>query len=146
MTVPFITELVFVTFSNPLYFWQLKWDFIQVSYYIQNRCKVKILRSLKRSLFAAQKPFFDHSKVRFTANPKLALWAQTLDLRPFRFTKNGYRKNLNSRSELPFPVFQRSQLVPFFSCKKHLLWPAPTSSLYPPNSTQVSTNALDFTR
>jgi hypothetical protein len=42
----------------------------------------------------AQTPFrsperiFDHSKVRFTANLKLALWAQTLDLRLFRFTKN----------------------------------------------------------
>jgi hypothetical protein len=40
------------------------------------------------------KYFFDHSKVRFTATPKLALRAQTLDLRAFRFTKNGYRKNL----------------------------------------------------
>ncbi len=39
------------------------------------------LRSLKRIL--------DHSRARFTANPKLALWAQTLDLRSFRFTKNG---------------------------------------------------------
>jgi hypothetical protein len=41
------------------------------------------------------KYFFDHSRVRFTANPKLALWDQTLDLRPFRFTKNGSQKNLN---------------------------------------------------
>jgi hypothetical protein len=31
-----------------------------------------------------------------------------LDLRPFRFTQNGYRKNLNSRSELLFQVFQKS--------------------------------------
>jgi len=54
--------------------------------------------------------FFDHSNVRFTATPKLAIQAQTLDLRPFHFTKNGYRKNLNSRSELLFPVFQRSSL------------------------------------
>jgi hypothetical protein len=60
----------------------------------------------KKSLCAAQKPFVDHSKVRFTANPKLALGAQTLDLRPFRFSKNGYRKNLNSRLELLFPFFQ----------------------------------------
>jgi hypothetical protein len=51
------------------------------------------------------KAFFDHSKVRFTANPKLTFQAQTLNLLPFRFTKNGYRKNLNSRSELPFPRF-----------------------------------------
>ena len=36
------------------------------------------------------KYFFDHSKVRFTANPKLAFQAQTLNLQPFRFTKNGY--------------------------------------------------------
>jgi hypothetical protein len=49
--------------------------------------------------------FYEAIKVRFTANPKLALWTQTLDLRPFRFTKNGYRKNLNSRSEILFPVF-----------------------------------------
>jgi hypothetical protein len=40
-------------------------------------------------LFRSLKSIFDHSKVRFTANLKLALWAQTLDLRPFRFTKNG---------------------------------------------------------
>ena len=39
--------------------------------------------------FRSLKRIFDHSKVRFTANLKLALWAQTLDLRPFRFTKNG---------------------------------------------------------
>jgi hypothetical protein len=56
-------------------------------------------------------PFFDHSKVRFTATSKLALRPQTLNLQPFRFTKNGYRKNLNSRSELPFPVLQRSRLA-----------------------------------
>jgi len=60
------------------------------------------MRLLKSSLIAAQEYFFDHSKVRFTANLKLALRAQTLDLRPFRFIKNGYRKNLNSRSELAF--------------------------------------------
>ena len=66
---------------------------------------------MKNSLFAAQKYFFDHSKVRFTANPKLVPWAQTLAFRPFRFTKNGPRKNLNSRSELAFPVFQTSQQI-----------------------------------
>jgi len=32
--------------------------------------------------------FFYPSKARFTANPKLALQAQTLDLRAFRFAKN----------------------------------------------------------
>jgi hypothetical protein len=48
-----------------------------------------------RKQVVAQTPFrfpkriFDHSKIRFTANLKLALWAQTLDLRPFRFTKIG---------------------------------------------------------
>jgi hypothetical protein len=47
-------------------------------------------RSLKRIL--------DHSKVRFTANPKLAFEAQRLDLRPFRFTKNGCQKFFNIRS------------------------------------------------
>ena len=46
--------------------------------------------------------FFDNSKARFTANSKLAFQAQTLNLRPFRFAKNIYRKNLNSRSELHF--------------------------------------------
>jgi len=39
----------------------------------------------------------DHSKVRFTANPKLAGLKQ-LDLQPFRFTKNGYPKFFNVRS------------------------------------------------
>jgi len=59
------------------------------------------------------KYFFDHSKVRFTANPKLALRAQTLNLRPFGFNKNGYRKNLNSRSELPSqrPLINRAGVV-----------------------------------
>jgi hypothetical protein len=50
-------------------------------------------RSLKRIL--------DHSRVRFTANPKLALWAQTLGLQPFRLTKNGYPKFFNVRSREP---------------------------------------------
>jgi hypothetical protein len=48
--------------------------------------------------FRSLKRIFDHSNVRFTANPKLALWAQTLDLRPFRFTKNGFQKFFNVRS------------------------------------------------
>jgi hypothetical protein len=34
------------------------------------------------------KYFCDHSEVRFTANLKLTLRAQTLGLRPFRFTKS----------------------------------------------------------
>lgn len=50
----------------------------------------------------------DHSKVRSTTNSKLAFRAQTSNVRRFRFTKNDYRKNLNSRSELLLPVFQRS--------------------------------------
>jgi len=45
------------------------------------------LRLLKRIL--------DHSKVRFTANLKLALRAQTVRFAPFRFTKNGYPKFFN---------------------------------------------------
>jgi hypothetical protein len=36
--------------------------------------------------------FYETIKVRFTANPKLALWAQTMALRPFRFSKNSYHK------------------------------------------------------
>ena len=50
----------------------------------------------------------DHSKVRFTANPKLDLRAQTMALRPFRFTKNGCQKFFNVRSRdmgnNPLPV------------------------------------------
>jgi len=34
-----------------------------------------------------------------TANPKLAFQARALDLRPVRFIKNGYRKNLNRISK-----------------------------------------------
>jgi hypothetical protein len=64
---------------------------------------------LEKVALCCSKYFFDHSKVRFTANLKLTLRAQTLGLRPFRFTKNGYRKNLHSRSELPFPIIQRRQ-------------------------------------
>jgi hypothetical protein len=62
-----------------------------------------MMRFLKSSLIAAQEYFFDHSEARFTANPKLALRAQTLDLRPFRVAYN-----LNSRSELAF-LFHRPQ-------------------------------------
>ena len=70
----------------------------------------KILGEISEKLaLRCSKYFFDHSKARFTANSKLALQAQTLSLRPFRFAKNGYRKNLNSRSELVFLVFQRPQ-------------------------------------
>ena len=55
---------------------------------IRDFCQEIQLGFLKKSLFAAQEDFFDHSKVRFTANLKLALRAQTLDLRAFRLTKN----------------------------------------------------------
>ena len=48
--------------------------------------------------FRSLKRIFDHSRARFTANPKLAFQAQTLALRPFRFTKNGYQKFFNVRS------------------------------------------------
>jgi len=48
------------------------------------------------------KYFFDHSKARFTVNWKLALLAQTSSLQPFRFAKNGSRKNLHSRLEQLF--------------------------------------------
>jgi len=61
---------------------------------------------LKKALFAAREHFFDNSKARFTANPKLALRAQTLNLQPLRFAKNCYRKNINSRSELAFFDFR----------------------------------------
>ncbi len=56
------------------------------------------VRPVARIPFRSLKRISDHSKVRFTANPKLALRAQTLDLRPFRFTKNGYQKFFNVRS------------------------------------------------
>ena len=52
------------------------------------------------------KYFFDTSKGRSTTNSNLAFRSPTLNLRRFRFTKNGYRKNLDSRSELLFPFFQ----------------------------------------
>ncbi len=45
-----------------------------------------------KAALRSSKYFFDHAEVRSTANPKLTLWAQTLDLRPFHFTKNGYQK------------------------------------------------------
>jgi len=48
--------------------------------------------------FRSLKRISDHSKVRFTANPKLALWSQTLGLLSFHFTKNGYQKFFNVRS------------------------------------------------
>jgi hypothetical protein len=72
-------------------------------------CFVKsfLYQACEKGAPRCSKYFFDHSTVRFTANSKLASQAQTLSLRPFRFTKNGYRKNLNPRSELLFPVFQR---------------------------------------
>ena len=65
--------------------------------------------------FRSLKRIFDHSKVRFTANLKLALRTQTLDLRPFRFAKNGYQKFFNFRSReqgLP-PVNREYPSIPF---------------------------------
>jgi hypothetical protein len=72
-------------------------------------CFVKsfLYQACEKGAPRCSKYFCDHSTVRFTANSKLAFQAQTLSLRPFRFTRNGYRKNLNPRSELFFPVFQR---------------------------------------
>jgi hypothetical protein len=66
-------------------------------------------RFLKNSLFAAQNISSTILKFASLQIQKLAVQAQTLNLQPFRFTKNGYRKNLNSRSELVSPVFQRSR-------------------------------------
>jgi len=54
-----------------------------------NSSKLDGAKAGAQSPFRSLKRIFDHSKVRFTANLKLALWAQTLGLRPFRFTKNG---------------------------------------------------------
>jgi hypothetical protein len=60
--------------------------------------KVTNERAVARIPFRSLKRIFDHSKVRFTATSKLALRAQTLSLRAFRFTKNGYQKFFNVRS------------------------------------------------
>jgi hypothetical protein len=73
--------------------------------------------SFEKGALRNSKYFFDHSRARFTANerrrryfvPQLALRAQTLNLRAFHFAENGYRKNLDSRSELTFSIFQQSQ-------------------------------------
>jgi hypothetical protein len=56
------------------------------------RNRVKSLRTVAQIPFRLLKIIFDHSKARFTANAKLALWAQTVNLRPFRFAKNGCQK------------------------------------------------------
>jgi hypothetical protein len=58
--------------------------------------------NLKKIALHCSEHFFDHSKARFTANEKLTFGARTFHLQPFRFAKNGYRKNLNSHSELFF--------------------------------------------
>jgi hypothetical protein len=63
---------------------------------------------LKKVTFRCSTYFFDTSRARFTANSKLALRAQTLNLRPFRFAKTCYRKNLNSRSKRHFSACQRA--------------------------------------
>jgi hypothetical protein len=55
-------------------------------------------RVVARIPFRSLKRIFDHSRGRFTANPKLVFQTQTLGLRPFRFTKNGYQKFFNVRS------------------------------------------------
>jgi len=44
-----------------------------------DECFVSAASLLKKSLFAAQTSFFDDSKARFTANSKLAPWAQTVE-------------------------------------------------------------------
>jgi hypothetical protein len=55
----------------------------------ERRCPFGCSWSVALIPFRSLKRIVDHSRVRFTANPKLALWAQTVDFRPFRFTKNG---------------------------------------------------------
>jgi hypothetical protein len=70
-------------------------------YLLQDRISIDGVISkglVAQTPFRSLKRIFDHSKVRFTANLKLAFWAQTLGLRPFRFTKNGYQKFFNVRS------------------------------------------------
>jgi hypothetical protein len=62
------------------------------------RQNVKFQGIVAKIPFRSLKRIFDHSKVRFTATSKLALRAQTLSLRPFRLTKNGYQKFFNVRS------------------------------------------------
>lgn len=49
--------------------------------------KKGFIESSEKVALRRSKYFFDHSKARFTANSKLALQAQTLNLRPFRFAK-----------------------------------------------------------
>jgi hypothetical protein len=77
-------------------------------------------RSVARIPLRSLKIILDHSKARFTANLKLTLWAQTLDLRPFRFTKNGLPKFFNVRSrepgQQPVPKWL-SRRVPHSSCR-----------------------------
>jgi len=63
----------------------------------ENRCPFGCFWSVAQIPFRSLKRILDHSRVRFSAKsalggtsfPKLALWAQTLDLRSFRFTNNG---------------------------------------------------------
>jgi len=64
---------------------------------------------LKKGALRCSTSFFDHSEARFTANPKLAFQAQTLDLRSFRFAKNGFPKKpeFALRASL-FPVISAS--------------------------------------
>jgi hypothetical protein len=57
--------------------------------------RVNALRSVARIPLRSLKRILDHSKVRFTANPKSPSGLKQLDLRPFRFTKNGSPKFFN---------------------------------------------------
>jgi len=83
--------------------------------------EIGMIKDAEKVAFRCSTDFSDNSKARYTANPKLApqcfgavpndrrdaFQAQTLDLPPFRFAKNGYRKNLNSRFKATRPVFQQ---------------------------------------
>ena len=80
-----------------------------------NKCQMSLDKweiseklALRRSKY-----FFDHSRVRFTANSKLALRAQTLSLQPFRLAKNGYRKNLSFALRARFPAFSEISMGSF---------------------------------
>jgi len=44
--------------------------------------------SFEKMVFQCSEHFFDHSMSRFAADPKLALRAQTLDLRALRFDQD----------------------------------------------------------
>ncbi len=82
--------------------WRDRWGRTVAQIPFLDSCLIKAERNTLR----CSKAFFDNSKARLLCKSKTLRLGRIKqsDLRPLRLAKNCERKNLDSRSELPFPL------------------------------------------